>query len=419
VTSIRRERKKELKRRERSKDKQKSRTWAWRHNSRHCARRTISVKLYPWKPCTAEKDYKEDIMSLVGSLLSLPYMVLFFFLWIAVSLVRPVFMSCLLACLYNPVATIRKTKLFITTIQYLVGCNDKKWKEPKAVSRSAFTGEHGLEVETKILIFVRHGESSWNQTFNRGDRPKISFLLNFIPNLIYAACVEWYFFVSGKDNESWFYDAPLSEKGLAQALGVHSFLQSSIEYKTPREVELIKLMLGTSPGKSQLVSSNLRRAISTMAIGFQERLSRTGDFMLILPHLQEISCNPDALCITPPHGSVVPSWTDPDYLKPILTKHVDTSMHTGNKPVDSNGLKRMQAFCQVVFDDIDKDCIIAAGHSLWFRSFFRTYLPRELEHPAKQKKLVNGGCVAFVLKRSSGKEYMIDPSSITVLHGGF
>jgi broad specificity phosphatase PhoE len=273
-------------------------------------------------------------------------------------------------------------------------------------------------VETKTVIFVRHGESTWNDTFNKGDRPKISFVLHFIPNLIYAACVEWYFFVSGKENDSWFYDAPLSEKGLGQAVGVHSFLQSSIEYKTPREAELIKLMLGTSPGSSQLVSSNLRRAISTMAVGFQERLSRTGDQILILPQLQEISRNPDALSITPPHGSVVPSWTDPDYLKPILTKHVDTSMHTGNKPVNSNGLLRMQAFCQVVFDDIDKDCVVAAGHSLWFRSFFRTYLPMEMEHPAKKKKLVNGGCVGFVLKRS-GKEYMIDPSSITVLHGGF
>lgn len=355
-------------------------------------------------------------MSLIGSLLSLPYMVLFFFVWIVASLFRPVLVACLLACLYNPLAALRKTKLVITAIQYLVGCHDKKWKEPEGDPLSFFTGD--VEVETKTIVFVRHGESTWNDTFNKGDRPKMSFLLNFIPNLIYAVCMEWYFFVSGKDNESWFYDAPLSEKGLSQAMGVHSFLQSSLEYKTPREAELIKLMLGSSAGSSQLVSSNLRRAISTMAIGFQERLSRTGDVMLILPQLQEISRNPDALSITPPHGSVVPSWTDPDYLNPILTKHVDTTMHTGNKPINSNGLKRMQAFCQVAFDDIDKDCIIAAGHSLWFRSFFRTYLPRELEHVAKKNKLINGGCVGFVLKRR-GKEYMIDPSSITVLHGGF
>lgn len=154
----------------------------------------------------------------------------------------------------------------------------------------------------------------------------MKFIQNFIPNLVYAACVEWYFFLTGQEEESWFYDSPLSEKGLGQALGVHSFLQSSLEYKTPREAEFVRDMLNGS----QLVSSNLRRAISTMAVGLQERLSRTGDSMLILPELQEISRNPDALSITPPHApTVIPAWTDPDYLKPILSKHVDTSMHTG------------------------------------------------------------------------------------------
>ena len=355
-------------------------------------------------------------MGILGNLFGLPFMALFFGSWIVASLVRPFLLVTLLACLYNPFAALRKALIFATTVQYLLFCNDKKWKQPKEDPLSFFQGD--VKVDTKTIIFIRHGESTWNDTFNRGGRPKMSFLLNFIPNLVYAAFVEWYFFVTGQENESWFYDSPLSEKGLGQALDVHSFLQSSLEYKTPREVEMIQSILEGS----QLVSSNLRRAISTMAIGLQERLSRTGDSMLILPHLQEISRNPDALSITPPHGTVVPAWTDPDYLSPILTKHADTSMHTGNKPVDSNGLKRMEAFCRAVFEDIDKDCIVACGHSLWYRSFFRTYLPRELDHVAKKKKLINGGCVGFVLKRvttDSGEHYMIDPSSVTVLHGGF
>lgn len=332
----------------------------------------------------------------------------------------PLLLVSLFAFLFQPVASIKKLKLCVTTVQYLLCCNDKKWKQPKEDPLSFFQGAADGDMETKTIIFIRHGESTWNDTFNKGDRSKLNFILYFIPNLVYAACVEWYMFLTGQDEESWFYDSPLSEKGLGQALGVHAFLQSSHTYKTPREVELIRIMLNGS----QLVSSNLRRAISTMAIGLQERLSRTGDSMLILPELQEISRNPDALSITPPHGTVIPAWTDPDYLKPILTKHVDTTMHTGNKPIDSNGLKRMQAFCKVAFEDIDNKCIVACGHSLWYRSFFRTYLPRELDHVAKRKKLVNGGCVGFVLKRvsiDSGKhyEYMIDPSSVTILHGGF
>ncbi len=355
-------------------------------------------------------------MGILSTLLSLLYMILFFVSWIVASLFRPLLLVTLVASLYNPVAALQKLKLIAMTIQYLLFCHDKKWKQPEKYPLSYF--ENAADVKTKTVIFLRHGESTWNDTFNRGGRPKLAFVKNFIPNLLYAASVEWYFYITAQVEESWFYDSPLSDKGLGQALGVHSFLQSSLEYKTPKEADYIRHMLNGS----QLVSSNLRRAISTMAIGLQERLSRTGDSMLIMPELQEISRNPDALSITPPLGTVVPAWTDPDYLKPILNKHVDTSMHTGNKPVDSNGLKRMQAFCKVAFEDIDNDCIVACGHSLWFRSFFQTHLPRQLDHVAKRKKLVNGGCVGFQLKcvttPDNGKQYMIDPASITVLHGG-
>lgn len=350
-------------------------------------------------------------------------MILFFGLWIIASIIRPVCLACLLACLWNPLATLRKIKLLVTAVKYLAGCHDKRWKEPAKDPLSYFEDEGSLKVETKTIIFVRHGESTWNDTFNKGDRPSISFILNFIPNLMYSIYMEVYFLATGQADESWFYDSALSEKGIGQALGVYSYLQSSLEYATPREAEWIHLLLGTSEASSQLVSSNLRRAISTMAIGFQDRLNRTGESILILPQLQEISRNPDALSIISPQGIVIPAWTDPEYIKALLTKHVDTSMHHGNKPVNSNGLKRMEEFCKVIFEDLEKDCVVVGGHSLWFRSFFRTYLPRKLEHVSKRKKLINGGCCGFVLKRVStkddGYQYMIDPASISVLHGGF
>jgi len=65
---------------------------------------------------------------------------------------------------------------------------------------------------------------------------------------------------------------------------------------------------------------------------------------------------------------------------------------------------------------------------LFFRSFFRVYLPRGVEHIAKEKKLVNGGSVMVTLrevtimdgeKKKLTKEYMIDPTSIVVVYGGF
>jgi hypothetical protein len=395
---------------------------------------------------------------LLGAVIAAPYELLFLSVWIAASLARPFALMTVICLLFHPTATWRKFQLFVSTIQYLILCNDKKWKalpnDPASYydqvtsENGSYTG--GTKIQRKTVIFVRHGESTWNDTFNKGDRSVVNFILYFIPNLIYAVCCEYYFWVSGQANESWFYDSPLSEKGKRQAMGVSAFLAQDPAYLTPKEAALVSIMRGgdqTSSGSndsgaevatngtsssltassSQLVSSNLRRAIATMAIGFQQRLDAKydKDKILILPSLQEISRNPDALCITPPYSSVVPAWTDPvASLQPIYDQQVDISMHTGNKPVASNGLLRIQEFCRIVFSDsIHKESVIVAGHSLWFRSFFQTYLPMNNTHVAKKKKLVNGGLVGFTLMRievtPSQVEYMIDPASIVVLHGGF
>ena len=91
----------------------------------------------------------------------------------------------------------------------------------------------------------------------------------------------------------------------------------------------------------------------------------------------------------------------------------------------SNGLLRLRQFCADVFDEskCPKPTIIAAGHSLFFRSMFRVFLPRGVEHVGKKKKLVNGGVVMFTLREATleneRKEYMIDPGSVVVVYGGF
>lgn len=362
-------------------------------------------------------------MSIFGNLLALPYMALFFAVWTLIMIARPFFVACLLMTMKRPIAALKKVRLTITAIQYLVLCNDKNWKVPTEDPASFF--KNGCDCDKKTIIFVRHGESTWNDTFNRGDRSMAQFLINFIPGIIKSIAMEGFFFVTGQAQESWFYDSPLSKKGLRQAEGLASFLGESLDYKTPKEQELIKIMIGDSP--SQLVSSNLRRAISTMAVGFQARMNKNlkDDSIVILSELQEISRNPDALTILTTKGSKLQcAWTDPPFLEHILIHRTDTALHQGNKPIDSNGFKRLQAFCDLVFSDhLKKDAFIAAGHSLWFRSFFQTYLPYSFEHISKKKKLINGGCVGLVLQRIKTSEgtfrYMIDPKSITVLYGGF
>jgi hypothetical protein len=176
-----------------------------------------------------------------------------------------------------------------------------------------------------------------------------------------------------------------------------------------------------------LVSSNLRRALSTIAIGFRDRLKQNrGERILVSPTLAEISHNPDTLSITPPYSQVNASWIEREQLpavQDVFQNQVDMSLHTGNKPITTNGMLRMAAFNDWVFTLKDYDNVICGGHSLYFRSFFRAFLPQSVEAPCKAKKMVNGGCVALTLMRAKDATgewvYMIDEKSVKVIYGGF
>lgn len=83
--------------------------------------------------------------------------------------------------------------------------------------------------------------------------------------------------------DSVFVDSPLSPLGCRQALELQSF------------VETHPVLNGTE--KSILVSSNLRRAVSTGVIGFLPRLKRTQERFHILSSLQEVTFNIDGLSL--------------------------------------------------------------------------------------------------------------------------
>lgn len=175
------------------------------------------------------------------------------------------------------------------------------------------------------------------------------------------------------------------------------------------------------------MSSPLRRAVGTLAVGFQDRLeSQKKQQIKVLSCLQEISRNPDTLLITPPRTPIQASWVEESALElcdfqKIYNERVDMSQHLGDKPVKTNGLIRMLEFCAFCFSGKD-DNIIVGGHSIWFRSFFRMFLPYPVHHDAKTKKIVNGGVVTFELMKAetkAGPTYMIDPKTVQVVYGGF
>ena len=223
--------------------------------------------------------------------------------------------------------------------------------------------------------------------------------------------------------DSWFYDSPLSDLGIAQIDKFANFLAAPSA--TDKEAELISLLQGTSDKSSLLVSSNLRRALSTVCIGFRDRLANNPEEKIVItPSLQEISRNPDTLSITPPHTPVTASWIEQERLpqiQPILTNRVDMTLHSGNKPLNTNGLIRMKAFCEFAFER-PEEALICGGRSLWFRSFFQMFMPHSSTHVATKKKMVNGGAVKFDLLQAStpaGPVYMIDEKTVSVIYGGF
>lgn len=372
-------------------------------------------------------------MGIVGQIMGLPNMIFWYTAWLVASLARPLTLATIVCMLAAPKAAQAKLKLVVATFLFLFLSKDKKWKKSPDDPASFFEGKSDDEIQKKTIVFLRHGESTWNDIFNKGDRKPVPFVLGFLPNLFRSFATEWYFLVSGQASESWFYDAPLSEKGISQAEAVAKFLRDTDpKYATPKEAHLLKLITGDSEEACQLTSSNLRRAISTCSIALKDRLDKnvTTDKIMILEELQEASINPDALSIHPAYGPLVTAFTDSERVKEIYATQCDTSQNKGNKPLNSNGLLRMEAFCKLLFSKeaekktgIIANNVLCTGHSYWFRAFFQTYLPKTFAHACKTKKLVNGGVVGFTMLHTtteSGEDkYMIDPKSLVVLYGGF
>jgi hypothetical protein len=226
---------------------------------------------------------------------------------------------------------------------------------------------------------------------------------------------------------SWFYDAPVSNLGLTQVDALASFLKKK-PLAGPEEDHIKILRADPGSSNSKIVCSSLRRAVSTLAGSFADRLSRRPDEkILVVGSLQEICRTPDTLCITPPHtpiqASVIEKASTICDFQEIFDCQVDMSLHAGDNPLNSNGLKRMMEFCDFTFSpSVKEEYVIVGGHSIWFRSFFRTFLPYSIHHASKNKTIVFGGIVAFDLLKAEtrrGSKYMIDPKTIKVVYGGF
>jgi hypothetical protein len=120
--------------------------------------------------------------------------------WIQDDLVRPVLILVCAMLLFNLPTVIYKVRMFLRGVLYFVLCWDKSWKAPQ--DPGSIFGPHlsqGLPVERRTVYFVRHGESTWNDTFNKGShRSWTAFLLGFFPGLVKSFLYELFLLLSGK-----------------------------------------------------------------------------------------------------------------------------------------------------------------------------------------------------------------------------
>jgi len=312
-------------------------------------------------------------------------------------------------------ATLYKLRLYFRAVVYLLLSGDSKWKttdvpDPGQLPTNA-------RITKKKVIFVRHGESNWNETFNRGYNP-----IFFIPRVIYACIYEWYLLIQGT-RDSWFYDSSLSYLGMEQANGLRQAILSGASDNSSD----LRYLAGNSEVPTVIVSSPLRRAISTAVFSMQDRLKAKEEKVIVLPYLQEISRNMDTLPLTPPYTPPIPSWIEAqeqglDVAK-MYSDRVDVTQYSGNKQLKSTGLSRMLGFNKWLFSRPAEEVTIVHGHSLWFLAYFRTFLPRGSMSPAKLKKLRNCAVVSFIVLCAVGPDgtehYAIDEATITESHLGF
>ncbi|CAM9889933.1 unnamed protein product, partial [Ectocarpus sp. 8 AP-2014] len=233
----------------------------------------------------------------------------------------------------------RKVKLAGIGAVHMLLSKDKKFK-PEVDSGKVRVDSTSRR---KRIIFIRHGESEWNEVFNRGFGP--SFLVRLV-----SAFVREVMMLSTRD--SVFFDSPLSNTGIQQTQELIRFLQKTPDsFSGSGVADAVATLRGGSTQSSQssvVVTSNLRRAIATGLITLWERLRGGEERYLVHSALQarrhrrrgsEMTFNIDGI-------SLLERGEKPDEgLAKELGGNVvfDAEFNVGTKALGNTGMKRMKA----------------------------------------------------------------------------
>jgi len=247
-----------------------------------------------------------------------------------------------------------------------------------------------------------------------------------LPRLIFGIIREIFLFFTER---SVFLDSELSNEGTEQVKRLQKYI-SQYDTATADDVHLGELMKALRADRdsmsSVVVSSNLRRAVSTACISLWPRLKATGERVIVLSALQEMTRNVDTQSLTEKG-----CYQDTTLLKKVLKSsfspdtYLDIGESAGNKTLSSQAIRRMEDFCRWSFERSEQVIIVGGGHSIWFKKFFKVFLPSSVEHDCKTRKIQNAGAIAFKLEKGVvGDEglkvgYRVDIDSLSVVFGGF
>ncbi|ETO07707.1 hypothetical protein RFI_29683, partial [Reticulomyxa filosa] len=112
-----------------------------------------------------------------------------------------------------------------------------------------------------------------------------------------------------------------------------------------------------------------------------------------------------------------------------ITRRFDPCFIHGKKCRYAHGDERIYQFLRWLFHDpicVNERIVVICGHSIWFRRFFKSYLPRDFKHPITTLKMQNSSVfqcqlIHFVDNNDPLQKdrYCIDPDSILTIRGGF